>query len=160
MSRPIAIKKQRSKHQFDPLRLKRGVVLIKSLPHGFFEQQLNDYFSQYGRITRLRLARSERTGRSKGYAFVEFKFPEVAEIAAKSMNNYLMYRRLVKTVYLSPTQQKWDYFKQNVKFLNNPDGTTRLHTPHTVHREQTIREHNRPVSKKQHAERVEKAKWQ
>ena len=37
-----------------------------------------------------------QTGRSRGYAFIEFEFPEVAAIAAESMNNYLMFGKLLK----------------------------------------------------------------
>lgn len=37
-----------------------------------------------------------QTGRSKGYAFVEFEHPEVAKIAAEAMNDYLMFDRLIK----------------------------------------------------------------
>lgn len=159
MSRPPTIKRLRNKHQFNPARLNRGVVLVKSLPHGFFEEQLLGYFSQYGRVTRLRLARSERTGRSRHFAFVEFRFPEVAKIAADSMNNYLMFRHLVKTVYIPPDQQRWDYFKQRVKFVEKLDGTTELRTPYIVRREKHIKNVNKNVTKEQHAERTERAKW-
>lgn len=37
-----------------------------------------------------------QTGRIKGYAFIEFEHPEVAKIAAETMDNYLMYDRLLK----------------------------------------------------------------
>lgn len=37
-----------------------------------------------------------QTGRSCGYGYVEFFRPEVAKIAAETMNNYLMNGRLVK----------------------------------------------------------------
>lgn len=37
-----------------------------------------------------------QTGRSKGYAFIEFEHPEVAKIAAETMNNYLIFDRLLK----------------------------------------------------------------
>ena len=37
-----------------------------------------------------------QTGRARGYAFIEFEFPEVAAIAAESMNNYLMFDKLLK----------------------------------------------------------------
>ena len=37
-----------------------------------------------------------QTGRSRGYAFIEFEFPEVAAIVAESMNNYLMFDKLLK----------------------------------------------------------------
>jgi nucleolar protein 15 len=37
-----------------------------------------------------------QTGKSKGYAFIEFAYNDVAKIVAKTMNNYLMFERLVK----------------------------------------------------------------
>lgn len=43
-----------------------------------------------------------QTGGSKGYAFVEFACDEVAKIVAETMNNYMMFGRLLKctTVFL------------------------------------------------------------
>lgn len=95
----------------------RGVVYIKHLPHGFFENELREYFGQFGSVTRIRLARSPKTLRSKGYAFVEFRYPEVAEIAADAMNNYIMFKNIVKTFYIPPEQVKHDYFRSQIKKL-------------------------------------------
>lgn len=69
----------------------KGVVYLSHLPFGFFETQLRGFFSQFGVVSRVRLSRSKRSGRSKGYAWVEFEEPEVAKIVAETMNNYLMY---------------------------------------------------------------------
>lgn len=74
----------------------RGVVYLGHIPHGFFEDEIEAYCSQFGRVTRVRVARSKNTGRSKGYAFVEFQHPEVAKIVAETINNYLMFNRLLK----------------------------------------------------------------
>lgn len=41
-----------------------------------------------------------QTGKSKGYAFIEFDCDEVAKIVAETMNNYLMGERLIKCKYL------------------------------------------------------------
>lgn len=158
LNRPQVIKKQKSKHRFDPLKLKRGIVLIKNLPHGFFEPQLKDYFSQYGKVTRLRLARSEETGRSKAHAYVEFKYPEVAEIAAKTMDNYLMFRQIIKTVYIPPDKQQYDYFRQPVNFQKLKDGSEKLQTPKVQRVEKQIKEYNRDISNKEHADRVNRSK--
>jgi RNA recognition motif-containing protein len=38
-----------------------------------------------------------QTGKSRGYGYIEFKLPEVAKIAAETMNNYLMCGRLLKS---------------------------------------------------------------
>jgi nucleolar protein 15 len=37
-----------------------------------------------------------QTGKSKGYAFVKFDSDDVAKIVADTMNNYLVFERLVK----------------------------------------------------------------
>ncbi|EDQ92075.1 uncharacterized protein MONBRDRAFT_3397, partial [Monosiga brevicollis MX1] len=74
---------------------KRGVVYIGHIPFGFYEQQMRSYFAQFGSVTRVRVSRSPKTGRPRGYAFVEFLEPEVAEIVAETMNNYLLFDRLL-----------------------------------------------------------------
>lgn len=153
------MKRQKAKHQFDPVRLNRGVMLIKNLPKGFYETQLNQYFSQYGDVTRLRLARSERTGGSKGFAYIEFKYPEVAKVAAESMDNYLMFRQKLKTVYIPPDQQDHDYFKQTVQFVQDKNGKTKLVTPATIRAAKAVANYNKPVSAEAQANRVERSKY-
>lgn len=68
-----------------------GVMYLGHIPHGFYEKEITAYFSQYGEVTRVRLSRSKRTARSKGFAFVEFADKDVAVAAAKSMDGYLMH---------------------------------------------------------------------
>jgi len=97
----------------------RGVVIVKHLPHGFFEQQLRQYFRQFGRVLRVRLARSLRTGNSKGYAFVEFEYPEVAKVAADTMDNYLMFQKVVKASYIPPEKQTFNFFRTSLKKVIN-----------------------------------------
>ncbi|KAI3618375.1 hypothetical protein CBS9595_002738 [Malassezia furfur] len=73
-----------------------GVVYIGRLPHGFFEDQLRAYFSQFGDIRRLRVSRNKKTGHSKHYGFIEFESREVAEIVVDTMNNYLLDGHLIQ----------------------------------------------------------------
>jgi nucleolar protein 15 len=86
-----------------------GVVYLSRIPHGFYEDQMRAYFSQFGEISRLRLSRNKRvrllghlhlsfgvpnfcikTGRSKHYGFIEFVSAPVAQIVAETMDNYLL----------------------------------------------------------------------
>ncbi|KAM9347443.1 MKI67 FHA domain-interacting nucleolar phosphoprotein [Symphorus nematophorus] len=83
-------------------RLTPGVIYVGHLPVGLFEPQLRSYFEQFGKVLRLRLSRSKKTGGSKGYAFVEFDCDEVAKIVAETMNNYLMGERLIKCHVIPP----------------------------------------------------------
>lgn len=50
---------------------------------------MQKFFSQFGEVTRLHLARNMKTGKSKHHAFIEFKYPEVADVVATTMNGYV-----------------------------------------------------------------------
>ncbi|EIN10017.1 hypothetical protein PUNSTDRAFT_120238 [Punctularia strigosozonata HHB-11173 SS5] len=74
----------------------RGVIYLGRIPHGFYEDQMRAYFSQFGEITRLRLSRNKKTGRSKHYAFIEFDSSSVAQIVAETMDNYLLMGHILR----------------------------------------------------------------
>ncbi|KAL8616458.1 hypothetical protein ACOMHN_041061 [Nucella lapillus] len=98
----------------------RGVVYLGHLPAGFYEPQMKHFFSQFGRITRLRISRSKKTGKSKGYAFVEFHHSDVAKVVADTMNNYLMFMRLLKCQLVDPEKVHPDTFKGCTKKFSAP----------------------------------------
>ena len=87
--------------------LNTGVIYIGHLPWGFEENALKKYFNQFGEITRLIVPRSKKSGRTHGYAFIEFKNYEVAEIAANTMNNYLLFDRILKCNFIEE-KSKYD----------------------------------------------------
>ncbi|EJD49125.1 hypothetical protein AURDEDRAFT_101282 [Auricularia subglabra TFB-10046 SS5] len=68
----------------------RGVLYLGRIPHGFYEDEMRRYFGQFGEVTRLRLSRNKKTGRSKHYAFIEFESAAVAQIVQETMDNYLL----------------------------------------------------------------------
>ncbi|KAJ7052559.1 hypothetical protein C8F01DRAFT_571058 [Mycena amicta] len=68
----------------------RGVLFLGRIPHGFYEEQAKAYFSQFGTVTRLRVSRNKKTGKSKHYGFIEFDSSSVAQIVAETMDNYLL----------------------------------------------------------------------
>jgi len=78
----------------------RGVVYLGHLPHGFYENEMKNYFSQFGEVTNINIPKSKRTGRARGFAFVEFMYPEVAKVVAETMNNYLMHKKILVAKYL------------------------------------------------------------
>jgi len=88
------------------------VVYVGHVPHGFYEQEMEGFFSQFGELTNLRLSRSKRTGASKGYAFLEFGDAATAKIAAQTMDKYLMHgKQLVAHVVPVETANRPKLFK-------------------------------------------------
>lgn len=88
-----------------------GVMYLGHIPHGFYEKEMHGYFSQYGEITRLRLSRSKKTARSRGFAFIEFSDKDVAMAAAKSMDGYLMHGQSLVAKMMDPEKVHPDTFK-------------------------------------------------
>ncbi|XP_045519723.1 MKI67 FHA domain-interacting nucleolar phosphoprotein-like [Pieris brassicae] len=116
---------KRVKHGKIKKRIARGLVYLSHIPHGFYENEMSQYFRQFGMVTNVRVIRSKRTGNSKGYAFVEFKDPTVAQVVAETMNNYLMGKRLIKAVYIPPEKQKINAKRMHWTPQDNPTANKR-----------------------------------
>lgn len=68
------------------------------------EDQLKQYFQQFGEVLAVKVCRSKKTARSKGYGFVQFQYSEVAAIAASTMHNYMILGRVLCCHTLKPNQ--------------------------------------------------------
>ncbi|KAK5968228.1 RRM domain-containing protein [Trichostrongylus colubriformis] len=64
--------------------------------------QLWEYFTQFGKVVRVRVARNVKTGNHKGWAYVGFEDKDVAEIAAETMNGYLMFEKRLSCHVMAP----------------------------------------------------------
>ena len=108
--------------RFNKLRIKsedlksKGIVYIGHLPKGFEEEELKKFFTQFGDVSKVRLSRSKKTARSKGYAFLEFGDKEIADIAVKTMKGYLMFGKQIDC-HLVDTPHK-DTFKHGNREWN------------------------------------------
>jgi nucleolar protein 15 len=84
---------------------------------------MRSYFSQFGTIIRLRLARNRKTGQSKHYGFIEFEDAEVADIVQRVMDKYLLFGTLLQVRRISPENVKENLFKgSNTRFKKIPWG--------------------------------------
>lgn len=95
---------------------KHRVIFIQNMPDGFFEKEVTSFFSQFGVVTKVYVARSKRTSRSKGFGYVQFQYPEVARIAASAVNNYLMFGKILKAKVVS-TKLKTELSKDLAKAI-------------------------------------------
>lgn len=100
---------------------KPGVVYVGRVPHGFYENEMKEYFGQFGTILNLRLSRNPKTGKSKHYAFIQFENAGVAEIVAKTMDNYLMFGHILKVKFIPEEQVPANVWKgANKRFKKVP----------------------------------------
>lgn len=90
------------------------VVCIHHLPHGLYEKQLRGFLDQFGSVLNLKVGRSPKTGGSRGYAFVQFKYPEVAKIVSETINNYLMFEKLIKCEVVADSKTRRGLFRGKV----------------------------------------------
>ncbi|KAF8767613.1 MKI67 FHA domain-interacting nucleolar phosphoprotein-like [Argiope bruennichi] len=114
-----------------------GVIYVGHIPHGFYETEMKAYFSQFGKILRIRVARSRKTGRPKGFAFIEFKSEEIAKIAAEAMNNYLFFEKLLKCEFIPADKVNPNVFKGWKGPLLSSDRNRRVHNRPKTSEEKT-----------------------
>ncbi|KAM3384488.1 hypothetical protein ACQJBY_008869 [Aegilops geniculata] len=95
---PLEGKEQRIREKQQPEEPENTatVLYIGHIPHGFYEDQMQGFFQQFGAVKRVRIARNRKTGKSKHYGFIEFENPEVAKIVADEMNNYLLFEHTLQ----------------------------------------------------------------
>jgi nucleolar protein 15 len=118
-------------------------VYLGHLPHGFYEEQLKGYFGQYGTVLGVKVGRSRKTARSKGYAFVQFEYAEVAEKVAETMNGYMLASKVltshtlpsnVKNPFSYSTSKKYKYINWKRIYMKRKN---RAKTDEETHKELT-----------------------
>lgn len=81
------------------------------------------FFSQFGKVTKVRLSRNKRSGKAKHYAFLEFQYPEVCRIAAEAMDGYFMFKQKITCSVVPAEKLHPDLFRgANRKFKVRPKG--------------------------------------
>eukprot|EP01064_Diplonema_japonicum_P035478 TRINITY_DN7717_c0_g1_i1.p1 TRINITY_DN7717_c0_g1~~TRINITY_DN7717_c0_g1_i1.p1 ORF type:complete len:266 (+),score=63.94 TRINITY_DN7717_c0_g1_i1:52-798(+) len=114
---------------------KNGVLYIGHIPHGYYEGPMRTFLSQYGKIKRLRLSRSKKSGASKGYGFVQFEDPEVAAAVAEELNGQYVTGKVLKVDPMDPEQVHKNLWKGlKVKTLMRKDADIRIngHIQHHI----------------------------
>ncbi len=62
-------------------------LFVGGLPWATTAQELEDLFASFGEVTSAKIIADRRTGRSKGYGFVEMNTPDSARGALDALNN-------------------------------------------------------------------------
>ncbi|CAO3696133.1 unnamed protein product [Rhizopus stolonifer] len=99
--------------------LKGGIIYLGRIPHGFYEHEMRGYFKQFGRVLKVRVVRSRKTGRSKHFGFIQFADSEVAQIVSETMDNYLLFGHLLQCKVIPAEKANLNLFSIPKKFNRN-----------------------------------------
>ena len=80
----------------------QAVLRVARLPKEFGEKELRQFFGQFGQINKLKLSRSKKTGRSRGYGYLQYELPEIAQIAAEASHNYFIAGKPLIVEHMNP----------------------------------------------------------
>ena len=100
-----------------------SVIYLGHIPHGFFEDQMKGFFSQFGEVVNLRLCRSKKSGRSRGYAFVEFESADVGEFtASRSCYYFCPFAIHIVNCSVENARSVATHFGNNMPYAPSPRG--------------------------------------
>lgn len=77
------------------------VVYVGHLPYDMTEEQIKDVFKTVGPVKQIRLVFDRQTGKSKGFAFVQYYKPESAQSAVRNLDKYKVGNMQLKVNYSS-----------------------------------------------------------
>ena len=100
---------------------KEGIIYLGHIPHGFYENQMQGFFSQFGPVKNLHLSRSKRSGKSRGYAFIQFESVAVAKIVQQSMDKYILCDKLLVCQLVAPENVHERMFRKSKKTFQKSD---------------------------------------
>lgn len=81
-------------------------LFVGALPMGATTPQLEELFSQAGKIESVNLITDKYTGQNKGFAFVEMTTEEEAQNAIKKFNNFELDGRKIVVNEAKPREER------------------------------------------------------
>lgn len=84
-------------------------LFVGSLPFSTTNSQLEELFSQCGKVENVAVITDKFTGRGKGFAFVEMTTEEDAQKAVKTLNGYSLDGRTIVVNEARPREDRPSY---------------------------------------------------
>lgn len=81
-------------------------LFVGGLPYAVNEEELNDLFSEYGKIVSAIVITDRSTGRSKGFGFVEIEDDAQAQKAVEEMNGKSVGGRTIVVSVARPREER------------------------------------------------------
>lgn len=81
-------------------------IYISNLSYNVTDEDLQEYFAEYGEVTSAKVITDKFTGRSRGFAFVEMSDDEAAKKAIQELDQATVDGRTISVTVAKPREQR------------------------------------------------------
>ena len=97
-------------------------IYVSNLSFNVEDEDLKDFFSEYGEVSSAKVITDKFTGKSRGFGFVEMPDNEAAQKAIAELDNATVESRTIRVTEAKPREERparSSNFKSNNRFSNN-----------------------------------------
>ena len=97
-------------------------IYVSNLSFNVEDEDLKDFFSEYGEVSSAKVITDKFTGKSRGFGFVEMPDNEAAQKAIAELDNATVESRTIRVMEAKPREERpprSSNFKSNNRFSNN-----------------------------------------
>ena len=83
-------------------------IYVSNLSFNVADEDLHDFFAEYGEISSAKIIKDKFTGRSRGFGFVEMPNDEQAQKAIQELDGALVEGRNINVTVAKPREERSD----------------------------------------------------
>uniref|UniRef100_A0A8R1I6C4 RRM domain-containing protein n=1 Tax=Caenorhabditis japonica TaxID=281687 RepID=A0A8R1I6C4_CAEJA len=120
--------------------LETGRLFLRNLPYATKEDDLQYLFKKYGEVSEVQVVIDKKTGSCKGFAIVEFVFPEAAVAAYAALDGYVFKGRMM---HILPGDEKREKPSEEVvatEDVDDPDNPLKQEKQAKKEKKKTFKE--------------------
>jgi len=97
-------------------------IYVSNLSFNVADEDLRDFFAEYGEITSAKIIMDRATGRSRGFGFVEMPNDEEAKKAIQELDGGVVEGRTISVTVAKPREERPNNNNNRRSFSNNGGG--------------------------------------
>ena len=94
-------------------------IYVSNLSFNVADEDLRDFFAEYGEITSAKIIMDRATGRSRGFGFVEMPNDEEAKKAIQELDGGVVEGRTISVTVAKPREERPSNNNNRRSFSNN-----------------------------------------
>ena len=98
-------------------------IYVSNLSFNVADEDLKDFFAEYGEITSAKIIMDRATGRSRGFGFVEMPNDEEAKKAIQELDGGVVEGRTISVTVAKPREERPNNNNNRRSFSNNGGGS-------------------------------------